>query len=135
MTTAFRLLLPALLAGLLLAATAHAQPFQREDFVSLDRWEHNKFPTDKPSIYRLVPGDEGKQVLAVESAGTCSAMLSKDVIDLAQTPVLRWRWKVSRRTIAANWSRCQKQATATTGCWSASASCTRRPTSSRKPPG
>ena len=46
--------------------------------------------------YRLVTDEEGGQVLAAHSRGSASGLVKELKFDLAQYPVLSWRWKIER---------------------------------------
>jgi hypothetical protein len=86
-----------LLALLLVAGAAPAQP--REVALpepSAETWRALEFPRiEKHTRYERVQ-DGGRPVLRAVSECSASALLTPlDGIDLAQTPLLRWRWKVS----------------------------------------
>lgn len=58
----------------------------------LDRWNTKVFAgkTD----YALVP-DDGRQVLMADSRASASGLYREIAIDLKQTPLLNWSWKVN----------------------------------------
>ena len=85
-------------AALTLAAIAQAQ--QAQQIVELpppgdERWKPVEFPSiEKHTRYEAVEADGAP---AWRAQGQCSASgraVALDDIDLTQTPILRWRWKV-----------------------------------------
>lgn len=57
----------------------------------LNGWEPIQFKGE--TQYRLVD-DQGVIALHAQSRGTASGLVRKIKVDLTQTPVLRWRWRV-----------------------------------------
>lgn len=86
-----------LLALLVLALAAPAVFAQAGLFSAsgLDGWTEQKFEGRKPTGYRLVR-ESGVQVLEADCQASASGWMRKQKIDLARTPILRWRWKVAQ---------------------------------------
>jgi hypothetical protein len=57
----------------------------------LDGWEERSFVGN--TDYRVVATD-GQAAVRAEADGTASALYRRTEIDLAETPYLRWRWRV-----------------------------------------
>lgn len=74
------------------AALAQAGLFS---VTGLDGWSEQTFEGKKPTRYRLTR-DSGVQVLEADCQASASGWIWKHKIDLARTPVLRWRWKVAQ---------------------------------------
>lgn len=58
----------------------------------LSGWEPIRFKGE--TYYRLVDA-QGMTALHAESRGTASGLVRKIKVDLTQTPILRWRWRVA----------------------------------------
>lgn len=88
-----RLAFPFLAALLFCAGPARAETLQVGSFSSgdLSGWEVKSFKGE--TRYELVR-DGGVTVLQASADGTASGRFRKIRVDLAKTPVLRWRWKV-----------------------------------------
>lgn len=61
----------------------------------LGGWTEQTFSGRKPTPYSIVR-EEGVAVLEAQCQGSASGWIWKERIDLARTPVLRWRWKVAQ---------------------------------------
>ncbi len=59
----------------------------------LENWQEKSFQghTD----YQVVRDDTGRQVVRAQSDASASGLYREQTIDLTQTPVLEWRWKVA----------------------------------------
>ncbi len=81
------------MALLLTGATAGSRDLVVADFAThgLTAWESRSFAGD--THYELVEA-EGETVLRASSQGTASGLFRIIDVDLTQTPILRWRWKV-----------------------------------------
>ncbi len=88
---------PLLLAAGLLLGSAGAMPVWREEFRMLpDGWELRARRGVPPTRYRADPeAADGAGALILEADGASAAFATQlDGIDLARTPILRWRWRV-----------------------------------------
>ncbi len=85
----------ALLCGLLLFPLhASAEPFLRENFTSLERWEEHFFPKiERHSKYEIVKGEKEASYLQCSSKSSASGIVLKEEIDIHSHPLIRWRWK------------------------------------------
>jgi len=81
-----------LCAALTAAAPAAAAP-GLFSATGLESWTEQTFENRAPVLYRMVE-DGGAQVLQADCSSAASGRLWEERIDLARTPVLRWRWKV-----------------------------------------
>ena len=90
------LLLSALLLVVLaLALPAHAGPLVL-DWSSpggIEGWEVEEFEGE--TRYRVVELD-GRRVLQADSASSASSLYLEREIDLTETPILEWRWRIER---------------------------------------
>ncbi len=85
-----------LISNLSLAAGLHAaeEVFLREDFETLDAWEPVYFRgIDRHTVY-TIQRQKGLNVLVARSNASASAMVHKQAFNVAEFPILRWRWKV-----------------------------------------
>jgi len=85
-----------LIFNLSLVAGLHAadEVFLREDFETLDAWEPVYFRgIDRHTAY-TIQQQEGSNVLVATSSDSASAMVHKRAFNVAEFPILRWRWKV-----------------------------------------
>ena len=73
------------------AAVAAQQNFPGDFTRGLDGWEERSFVGN--TDYQVVPVD-GQVAVRAEADGTASALYRRTEIDLAETPYLRWRWRV-----------------------------------------
>lgn len=83
-----------LMAALLLTQPAAAAP-ALFSATGLNGWVEQTFKDRAPTAYRLTVED-GSQILAANCAKAASGRLWQETIDLKRTPVLSWRWKISR---------------------------------------
>ena len=85
--------LPVLL--LLVAVPARAEPLVLGRFSSGDiaGWEVRKFEGE--TRYRIVEL-EGRRVLEADSAASASSLYLEREIDLSETPILEWRWRIEK---------------------------------------
>ena len=59
-------------------------------------WRHQTLPkVERPNQFALV-ADQGQRVLQIRSQGSASSWAAPVDVDPARTPLLQWRWKVSR---------------------------------------
>lgn len=72
--------------------TAYADP-GAFSVTGLAGWTPQTFRNKAPTQYRLAPGPEGS-VLDARCAAGASGLIWRERIDLARTPLLRWRWRV-----------------------------------------
>jgi len=66
---------------------------------SLEGWSERSF--DGSTHYELVD-DDGVQVLKGHTMGAASILYREETIDLSQTPVIHWSWKVDRTYMNIN---------------------------------
>lgn len=59
-------------------------------------WRHQTLPKVERANQIGFVADGGRQVVQVTSSSSASSWVAEVDIDASQTPVLRWRWKVSR---------------------------------------
>lgn len=73
----------------LVAGTAHGITFEPEDIIA---WEPHSFAgvTD----YRLLEVEDRLAVAATCTDGTASGLFYRKAIDLTETPILEWEWRV-----------------------------------------
>ncbi len=70
--------------------------------LSPDHWQEVKLGKDiRPNVFAFESVD-GRQQLRIESNGSMSMMAIPVDVDLSQTPVLCWRWRVNRILDKAN---------------------------------
>ena len=73
---------------------AAEEVFLREDFETLDAWEPLYFRgIDRHTAY-TIEQQEGSNVLVARSSDSASAMVHKQTFNVAEFPILHWRWKV-----------------------------------------
>ncbi len=76
------------------AVASHVQALELP--LTPDQWQEVRLGEDiTPNTFAFETVD-GKSVLRIESDASMSMMATKVDVDLAQTPVLCWRWRVSR---------------------------------------
>ena len=87
--------LPVLLAAWLAALPALAGPQVLGRFSAGDTagWQVREFEGE--TRYRIVEQD-GRRVLEADSAGTASSFYLEREIELSETPVLEWRWRIEK---------------------------------------
>ena len=85
-----------MIAGLWFAATAAgAQPLPPE-------WQpFNPAPKANPTKYTLEDSPDGP-VIRADADHSMSGLIRKQQIDLARTPLLRWRWRIERPLTTAD---------------------------------
>jgi len=66
---------------------------------SLEQWESKQFKNQ--TLYQLVELD-GSRVLKADSNNSASGLFKTQRIDLQQTPVLNWRWRIENRLETRN---------------------------------
>jgi len=66
---------------------------------SLEQWESKQFKNQ--TLYQLVELD-GARVLKADSNNSASGLFKTQRIDLQQTPVLNWRWRIENRLDTRN---------------------------------
>lgn len=59
----------------------------------LSGWQAQTFDGKPQTAYRLVADEQGRQVLEARCAASASGLIWRESIDLAKTPILRWRWR------------------------------------------
>ncbi len=92
---------------LLLFMLILAQPVAADSLVpigefsrnSLDGWEHKSFKGK--TLYRLQTM-EGVTALTAESHASGSGLFKTQTIDLEQTPILNWSWRIANRLTGLN---------------------------------
>ncbi len=68
----------------------------REEFRSLERWEHQTFPKiDRHSSYSVEQFDGGV-CLRAESSASASGILYRETFSVYEYPKIRWRWRTDR---------------------------------------
>jgi len=82
------------LAALLIALPMASAPADEAVFTPADiiDWAPHSFTGD--TDYALSPTDEGEVLVADCREGTASGLFYRESIDLTQTPVIEWRWRV-----------------------------------------
>ena len=90
--------LPAVLAALLAvlpgASFAQETVLGRFSAGDLSGWEHERFAGQ--TVYRQTEDPGVGTVLEAVSNGTASGLVLKRKIDLTETPILIWRWRIER---------------------------------------
>jgi len=79
--------------GLCGAAAADQPP--RFSLSGLDGWKHESIVTVKPTSYALAD-DAGTKVVAAQCQDSASFEGWAGTVDLTQTPLLNWRWKIGQ---------------------------------------
>lgn len=68
----------------------------REEFRTLERWEHQTFPKiDRHSSYSIEEC-EGGTCLRAESSASASGILNGETFSVYEYPKIRWRWRTDR---------------------------------------
>jgi hypothetical protein len=88
------LTLLALLAPGLCGAAAADQP-PRFSASGLDGWKNESIVTVKPTAYSVVD-DAGTKVVAAQCQDSASFEGWAGTVDLKETPLLNWRWKIAQ---------------------------------------
>ena len=68
--------------------------FLREDFKNLDTWEPLFFREIQRHTSYAVEKQENSNVLVAKSDNSASAIVCKQTFNVAEFPIIRWRWKV-----------------------------------------
>ena len=77
--------------------------FLHEAFESLDAWEPLYFRgIDRHTTY-TIQKQEGSNVLVAGSRNSASGLVSKRTFNVAEFPILRWRWKVDHLYAQGNY--------------------------------
>lgn len=66
----------------------------RDDFENLDAWEPFFFSGIRRHTTYEIQKQGESSVLAATSSNSASALTSKKTFDIAEFPIVRWRWKV-----------------------------------------
>ncbi len=77
------------MAAVACTAAAGEQVFEPADIL---QWSHHSFTGE--TTYRLVEKDGAPAVQAICEQGTASGLFFRGGIDLTETPILEWRWRV-----------------------------------------
>ena len=91
---------PILCIIILLSAAIHAAETSEKLMIgsfssgSLEYWESKKFKSQ--TLYQLVDLS-GTQALKAESDDSASGLFKKQRIDLHQTPIMNWRWRIENQ--------------------------------------
>jgi hypothetical protein len=90
-----KMILP-LLVLLLLPALAEAQAtvLLREEFHDLNQWRPVTFPKIKEHTQYTIEEQGRESVLRAESRGSASAIVHRQLFNVYDYPMLRWKWKV-----------------------------------------
>ena len=83
------------LLGLCLCTAAAADQPPRFSVSGLDGWKHESIVTVKPTVYS-VADDAGTRVVAAQCLDSASFEGWAGPVDLTQTPLLSWRWKIAQ---------------------------------------
>ena len=85
-----------LMASFVAGTPLHAAEnvFLREDFENLDTWEPLFFCEIQRHTSYAVEKQEKSNVLVIRSDNSASAIVCKQSINVAEFPIIRWRWKV-----------------------------------------
>jgi len=89
-----------LLIFLTINSLSYAEPAEEKIMLgafstgSLEQWESKRFKNQ--TFYQLVELD-GARVLKADSNDSASGLFKTQRIDLQQTPVLNWRWRIENR--------------------------------------
>ena len=85
-----------LVSGELRGAETGPEVLFREEFDTLDGWDPLTFSgIDRHTHYSVAPQGDGRVLKAVSEA-SASALVYKQRFNIADYPILRWRWKVDR---------------------------------------
>ncbi len=86
---------PIVLAAVLAAVPAWAEPLVLGRFSSgdIDNWQVREFEGE--TRYRIVELD-GRKVLEADSVSSASSLYLERKIDLSETPVLEWSWRIDK---------------------------------------
>lgn len=102
----FRRWLILILVSFLMSGTrihADDKVFFREDFKSLDTWEHFFFRgVDRHTTYEIEKQGDSS-VLAAKSSASASALVNQRTFEVAEYPIIRWRWKVDNLYVNGNY--------------------------------
>lgn len=87
-----------LIASFFAGAQPHAAEtvFSREDFEKIDKWEPLFFQAIDRHTQYSVEKQDGSYVLTARSDNSASAIVCKQTFNVAEFPIIRWRWKVDR---------------------------------------
>ncbi|MDP3331459.1 MAG: DUF3047 domain-containing protein [Methylococcaceae bacterium] len=94
-----------LLIFLTINSLSYAEPAEEKIMLgafstgSLEQWESKRFKNQ--TLYQLFELD-GAQVLKADSNDSASGLFKTQRIDLQQTPVLNWRWRIENRLDTRN---------------------------------
>ena len=83
------------LLGLCLCTAAAADQPPQFSVSGLDGWKHETIVTVKPTVYS-VADDAGTRVVAAQCLDSASFEGWAGPVDLTQTPLLSWRWKIAQ---------------------------------------
>lgn len=85
-----------LIASFVAAAQLHSaeKVFLREDFENLDTWKLLFFSEIQRHTSYAVEKQENSNVLVATSDNSASAIVCKQTFNVAEFPIIRWRWKV-----------------------------------------
>lgn len=85
-----------LIASFFAGGQLHAaeKVFLREDFENLDAWEPLLFREIQQHTRYAVEKQESSNVLVARSDNSASALVCKQTFNVAEFPIIRWRWKV-----------------------------------------
>lgn len=73
----------------------YADPFVKDDFSILSGWREVLFEEgDLPSTFEAHRNDDGSADLLVQTEGGSSMLISEEPINVNDTPILTWRWKL-----------------------------------------
>lgn len=73
-----------------------SQNILRDDFENLDNWKPLTFKKiEKHTRYTIESGNPNGFILKAESDGSASGMVWKESFNVKESPILRWKWKVS----------------------------------------
>ena len=89
-------ILPGLILLLLLPTLAAAQAavYLHEEFRDLSRWRPVTFPKIKEHTHYTIEEQARESVLRAESHASASAIVYRNLFNVYDYPMLRWKWKV-----------------------------------------
>ncbi len=74
----------------------YAQNILRDDFENLDNWKPLTFQKiEKHTRYTIEAGNPHGFVLKAKSDASASGLVWKESFNVKESPILRWKWKVS----------------------------------------
>ena len=76
--------------------------FLHEDFNDLENWKPLFFPKIKRHTEYTIEKDVERSCLKAQSNASASGLILKKEFNVFEYPKLKWRWKISRKSIRKN---------------------------------